>query len=131
MKSSRFRPILRTSALVLLFSCAFWLRGATLQDTQAASQQSSGSAGEVTVPKRPSQPLFKGQQGKQASEIEFAPSSRVVTIKLHVEDPSGYFLPNLRRENFAVYEDGVRQKNVTVEIVSPPRRISTTRFSKL
>jgi VWFA-related protein len=46
--------------------------------------------------------------------------SRTVTIKLHVEDPNGYFLPNIRRENFAVYEDGVRQKNVTVEVEHSP-----------
>jgi len=37
-----------------------------------------------------------------------------------VEDPNGYFLPNIRRENFAVYEDEVRQKNVTVEIEHAP-----------
>jgi VWFA-related protein len=44
----------------------------------------------------------------------------MVTIKLHVEDPNGYFLPNIRRENFAVYEDDVRQKNVTVEVEHSP-----------
>ncbi|MGA8144131.1 MAG: VWA domain-containing protein [Candidatus Acidiferrales bacterium] len=61
-----------------------------------------------------------GQEGSQGSEIEFAPTSRTVTIKLQVEDPNGYFLPNLRRDNFAVYEDGVRQKNVTVEVEHSP-----------
>ena len=30
--------------------------------------------------------------------------------------PSGYFIPNIRRENFAVYENGIRQHNPTVEI---------------
>jgi hypothetical protein len=40
----------------------------------------------------------------------------MVTIKLQVQDPNGYFLPNIRRENFAVYEDGVRQKNVDVDV---------------
>lgn len=120
MKGSRYRKLISASALLLVFSSAARLRSATPQGTQAASQQSSGSVGEVTVPQRPSEPLFKGQQGKQGSEIEFAPSSRVVTIKLQVQDPSGYFLPNLRRENFAVYENGVRQKNVTVEIERAP-----------
>jgi len=43
-----------------------------------------------------------------------------VTIKLQVEDPNGYFLPNIRRENFVVYEDGVRQENVTVEVEHSP-----------
>jgi hypothetical protein len=39
---------------------------------------------------------------------------------LSVQDPSGYFVPNFRRENFAVYEDGVKQTNVTVEIEHAP-----------
>ena len=43
-----------------------------------------------------------------------------MTLKLMVEDPRGYFVPNIRRDNFAVYEDGVRQKNVTVEIEHAP-----------
>ena len=120
MKGSRFPPILSASALLLLFSCASWLRSATVQGTQAVSPQSSGAAHEVTVPTRPPTPLYKGQQGNQGSEVEFAPSSRMVTIKPQVQDPSGYFLPNLRRENFAVYEDGVRQKNVSVEIERAP-----------
>jgi hypothetical protein len=39
-----------------------------------------------------------------------------VTVKLVVQDPHGYFIPNIRRENFAVYENRIRQQNVTVEI---------------
>jgi len=76
----------------------------------------SGQGPQVTVPERSTKPLYKGEQGKQGSEIEFAPASRTVTIKLRVEDPNGYFLPNIRRENFAVFEDGVRQKDVNVEV---------------
>jgi VWFA-related protein len=41
-------------------------------------------------------------------------------MKLRVEDPNGYFLPNIRRDNFAVYEDGKRQRNVTVEVEHAP-----------
>jgi len=87
---------------------------------QSASPQQSEQGSQVTVPSRPANPPYKGLQGTQRSEIEFTPSSRTVTIKLHVEDPSGYFLPNIRRENFAVYEDGVRQKNVDVEVEHSP-----------
>src|SRR3984893_16188310 len=87
---------------------------------QSASPQRSEQGSQVTVPSRPANPPYKGLQGTQRSEIEFTPSSRTVTIKLHVEDPSGYFLPNIRRENFAVYEDGVRQSNVDVEVEHSP-----------
>jgi Ca-activated chloride channel homolog len=78
----------------------------------------------VQVPSRPVTPVYKGEQGLQRSEIEFTPASRMVTIKFHVEDPNGYFLPNIRRENFAVYEDGVRQKNVSVEVEHAPVSIA-------
>jgi hypothetical protein len=44
----------------------------------------------------------------------------VVTLKLLVQDANGYFVPNLRRENFAVYENGVRQTNATVEVEHSP-----------
>jgi Ca-activated chloride channel homolog len=87
---------------------------------QGPSSSTRQSPSEVSVPNRPAAPLFKGEQGAQTSEIEFAPSSRTVTLKLRVEDPNGYFLPNIRRENFAVYEDGVRQNNVTVEVEHAP-----------
>jgi VWFA-related protein len=65
-------------------------------------------------------PLYKGEQGPQRSEVEFNPANRMVTIKFHVEDPNGYFLPNIRRDNVVVYEDGVRQKNVSVEVEHSP-----------
>jgi Ca-activated chloride channel family protein len=102
-----------------------WSRALPPQQSRPSTGQSSGqSSSEVTVPNRPAAPLFKGEQGKQSSEIEFAPSSRVVTLKLRVEDPNGYFLPNIRRENFAVYEDRVRQNNVNVEVEHAPVTIA-------
>jgi VWFA-related protein len=106
-------------AAVLCLAPLSWSRGEYTQSANGSGQQSSQGL-PVTVPTRPASPLYKGQQGKQRSEIEFAPSSRTVTVKLQVQDPNGYFLPNLRRENFAVYEDGVRQRNVTVEVEHSP-----------
>jgi VWFA-related protein len=102
-------------ALMLCFVTVAGSRSLPLQGSTASTQLSARGS-QVTVPNRPASQLYRGEQGKQQSEIEFAPLSRTVTIKLHVEDPNGYFLPNIRRENFAVYEDGVRQKNVTVEV---------------
>lgn len=43
-----------------------------------------------------------------------------MTIKLRVEDPSGYLLPNIHPENFAIYEDGVRQTYASVDIEHSP-----------
>ncbi|MFZ0521939.1 MAG: DUF308 domain-containing protein [Candidatus Acidiferrales bacterium] len=65
-------------------------------------------------------PLYKGEQGTQKSDVMFAPLSRTVTIKFQVQDPNGYFLPNIRRDNFAVYEDGVRQRDISVDVEHAP-----------
>jgi VWFA-related protein len=74
------------------------------------------AAGQISVPNRASAPLFKGQQGKQKTEIHYDRATATVTLKLLVQDQNGYFIPNIRRDNFAVYEDGVRQTNATVDI---------------
>jgi len=75
---------------------------------------------QVRVPDRPATPLFQGEQGNQKTEIQFDPQTAMVTIKMLVQDPNGYFIPNIRRDNFAVYENGVRQQNVSVEIEHSP-----------
>jgi VWFA-related protein len=80
----------------------------------------SPGAGQIQVPSRPAAPLFQGEQGKQTSEIRYDPATGIVTIKMLVEDPNGYFIPNIRRDNFAVYENDVRQRNATVEIEHSP-----------
>jgi VWFA-related protein len=92
-----------------------WSRAFALQQATSSAQH-AGQESPVTVPSRPSAPLYQGEQGTQQSEITFVPLNRTVTVKFQVEDPNGYFLPNIRRDNFAVYEDGVRQQNVTVEV---------------
>jgi Ca-activated chloride channel family protein len=77
---------------------------------------SAESAGQVHIPTRSPVTLFKGQQGKQRTEIHFDPATDTVTVKLLVQDQNGYFIPNIRRENFVVYKNGVPQKYTTVEI---------------
>ncbi len=84
------------------------------------SQPANAKGGQVQVPNRPAAPLFEGAQGKQRTEIHYDASSGMVTVKMLVQDPNGYFIPNIRRENFAVYENGVRQHNATVEIEHAP-----------
>ncbi|MGZ4854665.1 MAG: hypothetical protein ACXVKH_05510 [Candidatus Angelobacter sp.] len=83
-------------------------RTASLGNQQATN-------GRIEVPSRASSPLFKGQQGKQKTEIHYDPATRVVIIKLVIQDPHGYFIPNIRHENFAIYENGVQQ-NASVDI---------------
>lgn len=107
--------------LIGLLFCAALASGHApgIQESSAAKEQNKQQS-TVTVPSRPQNSLYKGEQGPQRSEVEFTPSSRKVVMKLRVQDPSGYFVPAIRRENFAVYEDGVRQKDVDVEIEHAP-----------
>jgi VWFA-related protein len=95
---------------------------------QAAAQTAPGTksptrttaARPVHVPNRPTTALFQGAQGKQRTEVHFDPATGVVTLKMLVQDPNGYFIPNIRRDSFVVYENGARQQNATVEIEHAP-----------
>jgi VWFA-related protein len=60
--------------------------------------------------------LFAAEQGRQKAEINYDPQTRLVTLELIIQDSSGYFIPNIRRENFAVYENGIRQPEPSVDI---------------
>jgi Ca-activated chloride channel family protein len=111
-------------ASLMVVALCFTVMGQSRGFPQQASIRPPDDPSQVTIPSRPAGSLFKGEQGKQRSEIRFAPSSRTVTIWLRVEDPKGYFIPNIRPQNFAVYEDGVRQKNVTVDIDYAPVSIA-------
>jgi hypothetical protein len=73
----------------------------------------------VRIPDRPAA-LFTGEQGKQRTEVRFDPATGDVTMKLLVQDPAGYLVPNLHRDNCAVFENGVREQNATVEIEHAP-----------
>lgn len=73
-----------------------------------SSSQTAGG-GQIRIPNRAATPLFQSKQGQQKTEIHFDPATRTVTLKLLVQDPNGYFIPNIRPENFVVYENGVRQ----------------------
>jgi VWFA-related protein len=87
-------------------------------ESTKGAQVSKGSEADVRirVPNRPSTSLFQGKQGEQKAEIYLDPDTHVVTVKFLVQDPQGYFIPNIRRENFAVFENGVRQKNASVDV---------------
>jgi Ca-activated chloride channel homolog len=69
------------------------------------------------VARRPAKSMFQSEPGKpDALELAFDPQTQLVTVTLSVEDPQGYFIPNLRPENFVVSEDGVPQRNATVDV---------------
>ena len=113
--------ILTPLALLVLATQAFG--SGQVAATKKQDSQQAG-AGPFRIPNRPSAPLFKGKQGKQKTEIHFDPATRTVTLKLVVQDPNGYFIPNIRRENFVVYENGVRQQDVAVDVEHAPASLA-------
>lgn len=72
--------------------------------------------GQLTVSPGLSAPLPQGNQ----ADIQFDPASGIVTVRMTVPDPSGNLIPNIRRDDFAVYENGVRQQNVNVDVEHAP-----------
>jgi VWFA-related protein len=96
---------------------AAWLAAFTLLSSLALPQAwPSSPSPQIQVPNRPAKPLFAGEQGRQRTEINYDAQTGLVRVSLAVQDSNGYFLPDMRRANFAVFENGVRQRNATVEI---------------
>jgi VWFA-related protein len=114
---------LRTFLIVSIVSIA-WHQTVCAQATNPSTQQPEQQQSPITVPSRPANPVYKGEHPKPRPEIEFTPSNRMVNIKLLVQDPNGYFIPRIRPENFAVYENGVRQKIANVDIEHSPVSIA-------
>jgi Ca-activated chloride channel family protein len=106
--------MLRRNRIESLVTLLFWTALAAAQ-----SPPGTRSHRPIRIPTRPAA-LFTGKQGRQPTEIHFDPASSTVTMKLLVQDPAGYFIPDLHRDNFAVYENGVREQNATVEIEHAP-----------
>jgi VWFA-related protein len=116
---SRENALLEIALLAFLLILAVPAAAQDLRASHAAREQQASepnSEEQIQVPNRPPKALFEGAEGKQRTEIHFDPATHMVTLKLLVQDPNGYFIPNIRRENFVVYENGIRQQNVNVDI---------------
>ncbi|MGD1078009.1 MAG: VWA domain-containing protein [Candidatus Sulfotelmatobacter sp.] len=112
--------------VVVLLTLLLMAAPAAVQNLRAGGSGDNDQCGEasnkgqIQIPNRRPTPLFEGKEGKQKTEIHFDLATRMVTVKLLVQDPNGYFIPNIRRDNFAVYENNIRQHNATVEIEHAP-----------
>lgn len=85
------------------------------QAAREGAPANCAAAAQLNVQNRPF-----SRQGPPRSEIGFDPNTQTVSIKVQLQEPSGYFIPNIRRENFAVYENGKRQQNATVAVERSP-----------
>jgi Ca-activated chloride channel family protein len=86
------------------------------QNGNDGKKELSHGGEQIRIPNRASAPLFSGKEGKARTEIHFDPATNGVTVKLLVQDANGYFIPNIRPDNFVVYENGVKQQNASVDI---------------
>jgi VWFA-related protein len=58
--------------------------------------------------------------GVLAAAVWMSAPAAANRLVVSVQDPQGNLVPNLRPENFAVYENGVRQRDVTVDVAHAP-----------
>ncbi len=98
----------------------FFVSSASGLDAQEAS---SAESGKTTVQSHPTAPLFKNKQGKQKTSVYYDPATQTVTLKVIVQTSAGYFIPDLHPDNFAVYENGVRQQDVEVHVEHAPLKL--------
>jgi VWFA-related protein len=109
---------LRLSApLAALYALTLPYVGSSLADEQLGVDVSKP---ELQVPARPASALFEGVQGEQSTDITYDANTQAVTLRLQVQDPNGFFIPSIRPENFAVFENGQRQAHPTVEVERAP-----------
>lgn len=117
------RSLQKIGVLTVAISLVIASSVSTIAQSGQRSSPGQASSGEVQIPNRPVKSLFSGQQGKQHTEIYFDRTTGVVTMKLLVQDPNGYFIPNLRADNFVVYENGARQQLASASIERAPASI--------
>src|SRR5437868_9607317 len=115
---TKSKGILTVAVLFALLLSGSPAQGQNLARRGQGAPQTTG--GPVRIPSRASTPLFTGKQGRQKTEIHYDPATHMVTLQLLVQDPNGYFIPNIRRENFVVYENGVRQQIASVDVDDAP-----------
>jgi VWFA-related protein len=120
---------MRMNDALVVWPSVVALMGAALMATPAAGDASmpgaavaatSAGGSSVRIPTKPDASLFQGESGRPSTEIHYDPSTREVTVRLVVQDRQGTFIPNIRRDNFVVYENGLRQENAAVEVEHPP-----------
>src|SRR3979409_1442945 len=113
------KPICRGIHSIELAAALGLLLSSTLlcgQNDNGGKHGLSQGGGQIRIPNRASAPLFSGKKGRARTETHFDPATSMVTVKLLVQDPNGYFIPNIRRDNFVVYENGVRQQTASVDL---------------
>jgi VWFA-related protein len=101
---------------MMIVSTRAWIAGALLAVLGASGSAQRSYLQQIGVPGGPSKSTGGDAGRLRPLQVSFDPHTRLVTIRLQVEDPEGYFIPNLRRGNFAVFEDGQPQTNVSVDV---------------
>jgi hypothetical protein len=89
-----------TGASRLIVAIAYVLMGSMLIERPVAVSRSS----------------TRQQSATRDLDISCDRQTRASPSKESLEDPYGHVIPNLRREHCAVYEDGVKQTNATVDV---------------
>ncbi len=85
--------------------------------TPAASTQPSPAPQQAPPPAQASGQEKPDAQGQPTQKPTFTVRVELVTQDIIVRDSKGQFIPDLRQDEFEVYEDGVRQDVVSMDLV--------------
>ena len=89
---------------------------ATLCFGQAARRPPQSEPVKKTQPAAPEAPRNKEEQHDQAIKLE----ATLVTVPVIASDRDGRYIPDMRREDFTLHEDGVKQEIVFFGTVNEP-----------
>lgn len=115
--SSRRKLSLPVAAGIVIFSVAAAAQQAPVKPASPPPQNPSTPA-----PQKPGEGVLLGQQHPEIIRR----SVDLVTTSVIVRDPKGQFIPNLGKNDFQVYEDGVKQDLVTFVLTHGGKVINDT-----
>ncbi len=105
--------------ITLLLALAFLTASPAIAAHEAPAVQTSGLTDPITT-NPPATPRLQESPLKHSAQVDFAPDSGLVSIKTFVDQSAFPSLTGAHPDNFAVYENGVRQNNVNVAVEHAP-----------
>src|SRR5215831_13039921 len=103
--------------------CSVVMTAGLAAQTPASAPAQQGSTPQRTPPgqQQQQQPPASQQPADQQSRPTFVVNIDLVTNDVIVRDDKGNFVPDLKKDEFEVYEDGVKQDIVQMTVVTGGR----------
>ncbi len=105
---------MQSRAIIICVAIISLIAGAAGQSKQGSPQTSSSK--KTTQPAPQARPDDESQREQDAIKLD----TTLVTVPVIASDRNGLYIPDLQKEDFAVYEDGVKQEIVFFATVKEP-----------